>query len=158
MKTLQLTLAAAAMLMFSSAAFSRATQDAQSGQQSQEHAGTGHGQGTGEGHGRGMMMSPDAMLDHMSTELNLTDDQKTKIKPILEDQSKQMQQLRQDSSSSDQDRHAKMKQIHESTMSQVKPILNADQQKKLDEMMSRRSEHGEKPHQEGGQDSTPKAQ
>jgi periplasmic protein CpxP/Spy len=158
MKTLQLTLAAAAMLMFSSAAFARATQDAQSGQQSQEHAETGHGQGTGEGHGRGMMMSPDAMLDHLSTELNLTDDQKTKIKPILEEQSKQMQQLRQDSSSPREERRAKMKQIHESTMTQVRPILNADQQKKLEEMMSRRPERGEKGHGEAGQDSNPKPQ
>jgi protein CpxP len=94
----------------------------------------------------------------MSTELNLTDDQKTKIKPILEDQSKQMQQLRQDTSSSSEDRRAKMKQIHESTMSQVRPILNADQQKKLEEMMSRRPERGEKHHGEAGQDSNPKPQ
>jgi periplasmic protein CpxP/Spy len=103
-------------------------------------------------------MSPDAMLDHLSTELNLTDDQKTKIKPILEEQSKQMQQLRQDTSSSSEDRHAKMKQIHENTMSQVRPILNADQQKKLEEMMSRRPERGEKRHGEASQDSNPKPQ
>jgi hypothetical protein len=51
-----------------------------------------------------------------------------------------------------------MKQIHESTMSQVRPILNADQQKKLEEMMSRRPERGEKHHGEAGQDSNPKPQ
>lgn len=155
MNKVQLTLAAAAMLIFGSAAFARAPQDAQSSQQPQTHSGKGHGQG--EGHGQGMM-SPDAMLDHMSTELNLTDDQKTKIKPILEEQSKQMQQLRQDTSSSSEDRHAKMKQIHENTMSQVRPILNADQQKKLEEMMSRRSERGDKGHGEAGQDANPKPQ
>jgi hypothetical protein len=69
-----------------------------------------------------------------------------------------MQQLRQDTSSSSEDRHAKMKQIHENTMSQVRPILNADQQKKLEEMMSRRSERGDKGHGEAGQDANPKPQ
>ena len=99
-------------------------------------------------------MNADAMLERMSKELNLTDDQKTKIKPILEEQTKQMQDARQSTSTSDQDRRAKMKQIHENTMSQIRPILNSDQQKKLEEMMSRRSERGEG-HQHGGDTSNP---
>ena len=152
MKKLNLILSMAAMLIFSAAAFAGAPQDAQSTQQPSAQSGTGHG--AGEGHGRGMNMSPDAMLDHMSTELNLTDDQKAKIKPILEEQSKQMQDLRQGTSTSDQDRRAKMKQIHENTMSQIRPILNADQQKKLEEMMSRRGERGER-HQHSGDTSNP---
>ena len=154
MKKVNLILSLAAMLIFSAAAFAATQQDAQTSQQPSAQEGTGHGHGAGEGRGRGMMMSPDAMLDHMSTELNLTDDQKSKIKPILEQQSKQMQDLRQSSSTSDQDRRAKMKQIHENTMSQIRPILNADQQKKLEEMMSRRGERGEA-HQHGGDTSNP---
>ena len=154
MKKLNLTLSMAAMLIFSAAAFAATTQDAQSSQQPSNQEGARHGHGAGEGHGRGMMMTPDAMLDHMSTELNLSDDQKTKIKPILEQQSKQMQDLRQSTSTSDQDRRAKMKEIHENTMSQIRPILTADQQKKLDEMMSRRSERGEG-HQHAADSSKP---
>ena len=88
-------------------------------------------------HQRGEGMSADAQLEHMSQALNLTDDQKTKIKPILEDAGKQMQQVRQDTSLSQEDRRSKMQQIHESTMSQIKPILNADQQKKLESMHGR---------------------
>jgi Spy/CpxP family protein refolding chaperone len=88
-----------------------------------------------EHHEHGQGMNADAQLEHMSQTLNLTDDQKTKIKPILEDSAKQMQQLRQDTSVSQEDRHTKMQQIHESTMSQIKPILTDDQQKKLDSMM-----------------------
>ena len=144
MKKVYLVLAATTMFAIGGAAFARGPQDAQNSQPPSQ-SGQGHGQGRGEGHGQGMM-SPDAMLEHMSQELSLTDDQKAKLKPILEDQAKQMQELRKDTSSSDQDRHAKMKQIHESTMSQVRPILNADQQKKLEEMMSRRSEHGKREH------------
>ena len=144
MKKLYLVLAATAMFAIGGAAFARGPQDAQNSQPPSQ-SGQGHGQGRGEGHGQGMM-SPDAMLEHMSQELSLTDDQKAKLKPILEDQAKQMQELRKDTSSSDQDRHAKMKQIHENTISQMRPILNADQQKKLEEMMSRRSEHGKREH------------
>jgi len=141
MKKLNLILSTTAMLIFSAAAFAAVPQDAQSSQQPSAQSGTGHG--AGEGHGRAMGMNPDAMLEHMSTELNLTDDQKTKIKPILEEQSKQMQDLRQNTSTSEQDRRAKMKQIHENTMSQVRAILTSDQQKKLDEMMSQHGERGE---------------
>jgi hypothetical protein len=62
-----------------------------------------------------------------------------------------MQDARQSTSGSQQDRRAKMKQIHENTMSQIRPILNSDQQKKLEEMMSRRGEG----HQHGGDTSHP---
>ena len=154
MKKLNLILSMAAMLIFGAAAFAGAPQDAQSGQQPSAQSGTGQGHGAGEGHGRGMGMNADAMLERMSKELNLTDDQKTKIKPILEEQTKQMQDARQSTSTSDQDRRAKMKQIHENTMSQIRPILNSDQQKKLEEMMSRRSERGEG-HQHSGDTSNP---
>ena len=154
MKKLNLILSLAAMLVFSAAAFAGTPQDAQGSQQPSAQSGTGQGHGAGEGHGRGMMMSSDEMLDHMSKELNLTDDQKTKIKPILEEQMKQMQDARQSTSGSQQDRRAKMKQIHENTMSQIRPILNADQQKKLEEMMSHRGERGEG-HQHGGDTSNP---
>ena len=154
MKKLNLILSLAAMLIFSAAAFAATPQDAQSSQQPSAQSGTGHGHGAGEGHGRGMMMSSDEMLEHMSKELNLTDDQKTKIKPILDEQMKQMQDARQSTSGSQQDRRAKMKQIHENTMSQIRPILNSDQQKKLEEMMSRRGERGEG-HQHAGDTSNP---
>lgn len=154
MKKLNLILSMAAMLIFSAAAFAGTPQDAQSSQQPSAQSGTGHGHGAGEGHGRGMMMNSDEMLDHMSKELNLTDDQKTKIKPILEEQMKQMQDARESTSGSQQDRRAKMKQIHENTMSQIRPILNSDQQKKLEEMMSRRGGRGEG-HQHSGDTSNP---
>ena len=119
--------AVATMLCMSTTAWAQATQDSQTPQ-------AGH-------HQRGEGMTADAQLDHMSQTLNLTDDQKTKIKPILEDSMKQMQTVRQDTSLSQEDRRSKMQQIHESTMSQIKPILNADQQKKL-ESMHGRGEHG----------------
>ena len=115
---------AAMMLMVSLSAFAQAPGDTQGGQ----------GEHHGRGQGRGMGMSPDQQLEHMSQTLNLTEDQKTKIKPILEDQSNKMHQLMQDTSTAPQDKRAKFQEIHENTMSQIKPILTSDQVKKLESM------------------------
>jgi Spy/CpxP family protein refolding chaperone len=87
--------------------------------------------------GHGQPPTVDQRLQHMTQALDLTGDQQEKIKPILEEESTQMQSLRADTSLSQQDRMAKMKTIRENTASQINPILNADQQKKYAEMTSR---------------------
>ncbi len=100
---------------------------------------------TGEQHEHmrhGGMMNPQAQLDHLSQQLNLTDDQKAKIKPILDNSNTQAQSIRQDSSLSEQDRHQKMHSLHESTMSQVRAVLTSEQQAKLDSMKERREGKG----------------
>lgn len=86
---------------------------------------------------RGQMPTVDQRLQRMTDTLGLTDEQQQKIKPILENESTQMQSLRSDTSVSQDDKMAKMKQIRETTVSQINPILNSDQQKKYAEMMSR---------------------
>src|SRR5262245_5658548 len=43
---------------------------------------------------RGAMFSPEQRLEKMSTDLSLTDDQKPKVKAVIEDTGKQMQGLR----------------------------------------------------------------
>ena len=97
--------------------------------------------------GRGQMPTVDQRLQRMTQALDLSEDQQQKIKPILENESTQMQSLRGDTSLSQEDRMAKMKTIREGTASQINPILNADQQKKYAEMMSHMG-HGRGP---GGQ-------
>jgi periplasmic protein CpxP/Spy len=138
MNKFYLALATAAMLFFSMGAFASAQQAAQ---QPNEQSGAGQGQGSGEGHGQ-HVMTPETMLEHLTKELSLTDDQQAKIKPILEEHMKQANEARQDTSASREDRRAKMKQIHEDMVSQIRPILNPDQQKKADEMMSRHAGNG----------------
>ena len=105
----------------------------------------GPGQGMGGQHhghmgqmGGPMMEDPQAHLDHLSQMLNLTDDQKAKILPILQDSSKQSQELHQDTSLSPQDRRTKMRSIHDKTMSQVRSVLTPEQQTKLDQMKQNR--------------------
>jgi Spy/CpxP family protein refolding chaperone len=106
------------------------------------YAQMGPDQGGGQwGHGQGQPMTADQRLQRMTKQLNLSDAQQQQIKPILENEAKQMQALHEDSSLSQQDRMSKMQQIRHGTSSQIKPILNADQQQKYEEMMSHQG-HG----------------
>lgn len=99
----------------------------------------------GEMHGQHQPMSADQRLQMMTQQLNLTSDQQTQIKPILENESTQMQSLRSDSSLSQQDRMSKMQEIRQNTSSQIKPILTPDQQTKYDQMMSHQGHRGMSP-------------
>ncbi len=100
--------------------------------------GQGQGQGNGQwGHGQGQPPTADQRLERMTQQLNLTGAQQEQIKPILENESTQMQALRADTSLSQDDRRAKMMQIRQESAAQIKPILNADQQKQFEAMMSR---------------------
>jgi len=93
-------------------------------------------QGSGMSGGRHHhgMPSTDDQLKHLTKKLNLSDDQQAKVKPILEEQRSQMEQLRADNSGSRQDRWKKMREIHENSDNQIKSLLNEDQQKQFDEM------------------------
>jgi Spy/CpxP family protein refolding chaperone len=70
-------------------------------------------------------------LQRLSSELNLTDDQKTKLKPILQNEAGQLKSVNNDSSLSSDAKQAKMKEIHASASQQMNEILTPDQQQKL---------------------------
>jgi periplasmic protein CpxP/Spy len=80
-------------------------------------------------------------LEWLSKELNLTEEQKAKVKPILEDQEKQMHAIHEDNSLSQEQRHEKMMQLHETTHSQINAILTPDQQKKFAELKEQHMAH-----------------
>ena len=90
-----------------------------------------------QGAGPGGPPSADQRLQRMTQMLDLTADQQEKIKPILESETTQMQQLRSDTSLSRENRMTKMKEIRDNTVSQINPILTPDQQKKYAELRSR---------------------
>ena len=73
-------------------------------------------------------------LEWLSKELNLTDEQKAQVKPILDEQSKQMRATQEDTSLTQEQKHEKMKQIHQTTHSQINGILTPEQQKKFAEL------------------------
>lgn len=103
--------------------------------QMQDGSSQGQG-GMGQGNMHRMPMSTDDRLQHMTQMLNLTSDQQTKIRPILDNESTQMQALRTDTSISREDRMTKMRSIRESTVSQINPILTSEQQQKWAQMQS----------------------
>jgi Spy/CpxP family protein refolding chaperone len=98
--------------------------------------------GPGPGGMRGHPPSSEERLQRLTQQLNLTSEQQQQIKPILENEVSQMQSAHQDNSLSQQDRMAKMQQIQHSAATQIKPILNPEQQTKFDQMMSHQGGHG----------------
>ncbi len=91
----------------------------------------------GQWHGH---QDPTQRTAELTKQLKLTSDQQTKVQAALQSQQSQMESLRQDSSLSQQDRRAKMMEIHKSTDGQVRGLLDADQQKKWDEMQAKREQ------------------
>jgi Spy/CpxP family protein refolding chaperone len=73
----------------------------------------------GGGHGRAFG------LQHLTDKLNLTSDQQTKVQPILDAAKPQIRAIHQEAMQ-------KAKTVMDSTLSQIRPLLNPDQQKKLD--------------------------
>ncbi|HXJ97121.1 MAG TPA: hypothetical protein VMT20_30145 [Terriglobia bacterium] len=86
-------------------------------------------------------MGPDQQLEHMSKALNLTDDQKSQIKPILQDRQKQMESLRSDTSLSPEDRRSKARSLMQDSNAKIIAVLNDEQKTKFKEMQSRMREH-----------------
>ena len=80
---------------------------------------------------------------HMTKQLNLTSDQQAKVLDILKSSQSQMESLHSDSSASQDDRRSKMMEIRKSTDEQIRGVLDANQQKKWDEMQSKREDRME---------------
>jgi Spy/CpxP family protein refolding chaperone len=64
-------------------------------------------------------------LQHLTEKLNLTSDQQTKVQPIIDQAKPQIAAIHQEAMQ-------KMKTVMDSTLSQIRPLLNGDQQTKLD--------------------------
>jgi Spy/CpxP family protein refolding chaperone len=73
-----------------------------------------------------------AKLQQLSSELNLTDDQKGQIKSIVQDEVQQLKTVKDDASLSPDQKQAKVAEIRQSHKSQMSSILTPEQQKKLD--------------------------
>lgn len=109
-----------------------------------------------EGHHRpGKPLTTDERLQRMTQALDLTADQQQKVRPILENETQQMDTLRGDPSVPRDQRWDKARAIMDTTKSQIKPLLNPDQQKKYDEMTARRPAPGQGPGASQGQGAPP---
>ncbi len=83
-------------------------------------------------------MDPDKQLQQMGKRLNLTDAQKSQIKPILVEQQQQVQDTMQDSSLQAQDKRARMRAIREDGTNKINAILTDEQKAKLEQMREQR--------------------
>ena len=91
-------------------------------------------------HGHRGGMDPAAQLQHMTKALDLSADQQSQIKPILDARQQQMQQLFQDQSMSREDRHAKMQSIQQDSSSKIEAVLNDTQKQKYEAMQAKMRE------------------
>jgi periplasmic protein CpxP/Spy len=99
--------------------------------------------GPGGGQGRGgprAPMSPDDQLKRLTKDYNLTADQQAKIKPILVDAQKKMEDLRNDSSVDRQAMRGKIMQIRKDTNEQVRAQLDDKQKEKFDKQEQQRED------------------
>ena len=91
--------------------------------------------------GRRQQINPDQQLERLSKALNLTDDQKQQIRPILQDRQEKMQGIRSDTSLSREERMSKMRSTFEETNSKIRAVLDDEQKQKFDQRQQRRREH-----------------
>ena len=85
----------------------------------------------------GAMRSRGPSLEQLTKSLDLTDDQKPKVKAALDEQMQKMSALRKDpdfAGLSREDKMAKMKPIRDEFVSQMKDILTPDQLAKFQKM------------------------
>jgi hypothetical protein len=88
--------------------------------------------------------SVEQIMDRMNETLKLTDEQKPKVKKVLEDSQKKRQELFADSSVTGDDRRTKMQAIMEEQNKKFKEILTAEQYTKWEEMRSQFRRGGDK--------------
>jgi periplasmic protein CpxP/Spy len=75
-------------------------------------------------------------LQETVNELNLTDDQKGKLKDVFADAKTKHDSIMNDSTLTQDQKKDKMKSLHEDTMSKVNDVLTPDQRTQLKEKMA----------------------
>jgi|SRR6202790_876864 periplasmic protein CpxP/Spy len=93
---------------------------------------------------------PAQRTQELTKKLNLTADQQTKVQEIFQSEQSQMQSLHQDSSLAQPDRRGKMMDIRKNADTQVRALLDSNQQKKWDEMQAKREQRMQQRHADAG--------
>jgi len=69
-------------------------------------------------------------MEHISNQLNLTPDQKDKLRPVLDQEQKEMMDLRHDPNMTEDQKRAKEREIHQKYKSQIEGVLTPEQRTK----------------------------
>jgi Spy/CpxP family protein refolding chaperone len=80
-------------------------------------------------------------MEMMAQYLELTDVQKAKIKPIMEQSQQRSKKVRADKSLSPEQKRAKMKTIRQDSWKKINPILTEAQRKKITAMRQQRRQN-----------------
>jgi len=84
-------------------------------------------------------------LERLAADLGLSDDQRAKMKGLIEQERSEMEALRADTSVAKEDKRAKGGEIHKKYRDLRDAILTPEQRTKMKDMMDkRRAEHGDK--------------
>jgi periplasmic protein CpxP/Spy len=84
---------------------------------------------------------PGQQAARLGQRLGLSSDQVAQIKPILADRFQKMQNLRADSSLSEQDRHSKVQAIMQDSNSKIEALLSDTQKQQFEQMQAERRAH-----------------
>jgi protein CpxP len=98
---------------------------------------------------RGAGEREEHQVEFLTKKLNLTPDQVTQVKAIDDDSRTQMMALRQDTTTPQADRRAKMMDIHKASQAKIRAVLTDDQKTKYDALQAQMKERRES--REGGQ-------
>jgi len=112
----------------------------------------GDAQGPPPGGGGRGGMNPARRLEMMQKQLNLSPEQSTAVKAILDDEQAKMEALRSDTTTSREDRRSKMTGIHEAEKTKIEAVLTKDQNVKYEAMEARMRDRRQ---QGGGGDGPP---
>lgn len=74
-------------------------------------------------------------LQEVVNDLNLSDDQKSKVKDIFTDAKSKREAIMNDTSLTDDQKRAKMKELHTGTMAKVNEVLTPEQRTQLKEKL-----------------------
>jgi hypothetical protein len=91
-------------------------------------------------HFGGDRFDPARRTEMLTKKLNLNTDQQAKVQDLMKSEQSEFQKIHDDSSLSRDARRSKMMEIHKSSNEQLRALLDNDQQKKWDEMQSRREQ------------------
>ena len=91
-------------------------------------------------HFGGDRFDPARRTEMLTKKLNLNSDQQAKVQDLMKSEQSEFQKIHDDSSLSREDRRSKMVEVHKSSKEQIRALLDSDQQKKWDDMQSRREQ------------------
>jgi periplasmic protein CpxP/Spy len=89
-------------------------------------------------------MSPEQLMERYTEQLSLTDEQKPKVKAVIEESTKKRRELFRDSALDQQQKREKFQGVMEAQNKKMKEILTADQYKKYQELNEKMKKGGGK--------------